>query len=83
MAQAEGDGGVALVVVSVVDLDLDAAVAGEVGAVEAVGREGALPAMQKLVGMLDEPGRVNCHVVGHMSLADRRPKCAARCFRWS
>ena len=65
MAQAEGDGGVALVVVSVVDLDLDAAVAGEVGAVEAVGREGALPAMQKPVGMLDEPGRVDSHVVGH------------------
>ena len=65
MAQTEGDRGVGLVVVAIVDLDLDAAVAGEVGPVEAVGREGALPAMEEPVGMLDEPGRVDAHVVGH------------------
>ena len=65
MAQAEGDGGVGLVVVVVVDLDLDARVGGEVGAVEAVGGEGALPAMDEPVGMLDDPGRVDAHVVGH------------------
>jgi len=40
VAQAEGNSSVTLVVVAVVDLDLDAAVAGEVGAIEAVGREG-------------------------------------------
>ena len=65
VAQAEGDRSVTLIVVAVVDLDLDAAVAGEVGAVEAVGRKRALPAMQKPVGMLDEPRRVDSHVVGH------------------
>ena len=65
VAEAEGDGGVGLVVVVVVDLDLDARVGGEIWAVEAVGGEGALPAMDEPVGMLDDPGRVDAHVVGH------------------
>src|SRR5579875_3458908 len=41
VADAEGNGGVGLVVVVIVDFDLGAAVGGEVGAVEGIGREGA------------------------------------------
>ena len=46
VAQTEGDSRVGLVIVVVVDLDLDARVGGEIRAVEAVGRERALPAMR-------------------------------------
>ncbi len=64
VAEAEGDGGVGLVVVVVFDLDLDAGVGGEVGAVEAVGGEGAFPAVDEPVGVFDDPGGIDAHVVG-------------------
>ena len=65
VAQAEGDGGVGLVVVVVFDFDFDAAVGREVGPGEAVDGERAVPARDEPVGMLDDPGRVDAHVVGH------------------
>ena len=65
VSQAKGDGGVRLVVVAVVDLDLDAAVGRQVRPVEAVCRERALPAMKKPVWMLNHPRRVDAHVIRH------------------
>ena len=65
VAAAKDDGGVGLLEVVVFDLDFDAAVVGEIGAVEAVGGIGRFPAGDEPVGMLDDPGRVDAHVVGH------------------
>jgi hypothetical protein len=65
VAAAEDDGGVGLLVVVVFDLDFDAAVVGEIGAVEAVGGVGRILARDEPLGMFDDPGRVDAHVVGH------------------
>ena len=62
---AEDDGGVGLLEVVVVDFDFDAAVGGEIGPVEAVGRVGRVRAGDEPLGMLDNPGRIDAHVVGH------------------
>jgi hypothetical protein len=81
VAQAEDDGGVGLVVVVVFDLDLDAAVGGEVGAVEAVGREGALPAERNQSGCSMTQGGVDAHVVGHHVAGEAQAGAAARSRR--
>ena len=65
VAALEDDGGIGLLVVVVFDLDLDARVVGEIGTVEAVGGIGRVAARDEPVGMLDDPGRVDAHVVGH------------------
>ena len=65
VAAAKDDGGVGLLEVVVFDFDFDAAVAGEIGTVEAVGGIGRVPARDEPLGMLDDPGRVDAHVVGH------------------
>ena len=65
VAAAKDDGGIGLLEVVVFDLDFDAAVVGEIGAVEAVGGIGRLAAGDEPVGMLDDPGRIDAHVVGH------------------
>ncbi len=65
VAAAEDDGGVGLGVVVILDFDFDAAVGGEVGAFEAVGRVGGFPAGDEPLGMLDDPGRIDAHVVGN------------------
>ncbi len=65
IADAKRDGCVGLVVVVIVDLDLGARVGTEVGTVEAIRRIRALPAHHEPVRMLDDPGRIDAHVVGH------------------
>ena len=49
----------------ILDLDFDAAVVGEIGAFEAVGGIGRVRAGDEPLGMLDDPGRIDAHVVGH------------------
>ena len=65
VATPEDHGGIGLLVVVVFDLDLDAAVVREIGSVEGVGGIGRIPARDKPLRVLDDPGRVNAHVVGH------------------
>ncbi len=74
VAQAEGNSGVGLVVVAVVDLDLHPAVRGEIRPVEAVCRKRALPAMQKPVWMLNHPRRVDAHMIRHHVAGQPQPK---------
>ena len=66
------------VVVVVLDLDADALVPRQVGAVERVGRERRLIERDEPVGMFDHPAGIDAHVVGTMSLARRMPRCRAR-----
>ncbi len=65
VAAAEDHGGVGLRVVVVFDLDFHAAVGGEIRAFEAVGGIGRFPARDEPLRMLDHPGRIDAHVVGH------------------
>ena len=65
VAAAEDHRGVGLLEVVVLDLDLDAPVVREIGPVEAVGRIGRIRARDEPLRMLDHPGRVDAHVVGH------------------
>ena len=82
VAQPEDNGCIGLVVVVVFNLDLDAAVGGKIRPVEAVGRERALPAIEKPVGMVDHPVGVDAHVVrnhvaGHANAEMRRASLQA------
>ena len=65
IAAAEDDGGVGLFVVVVLDLDLDVVVVGEIGAFEPVDGIGRIGAGEKPLRMLDDPGGIDAHVVGH------------------
>jgi hypothetical protein len=73
VAEAEGYGGVGLIVIMVFDFDFDAGVAGEVGAVEAVGGEGRFPAVEEPVGVFDDPVGVDAHVVGDHVAGEAEP----------
>ena len=65
VAAAEDDGRVGLGEVVVFDFDFNAAVGGNVGALKAVGGIGRLPAGDEPLGMFDDPGRIDAHVIGH------------------
>src|SRR5262249_48315350 len=65
MAQAKSYRSVRLIVVMIFNFDFDAAVSRKVGTIEAVNGERALPAIDEPVRMLDDPFRVDAHVVRH------------------
>ena len=65
VAAAEDHGGVGLLKVVVFNLDLHAPVVGEIGTVEAVGGIGRLWPGDEPLRVLDHPGRIDAHVVGH------------------
>src|SRR6185437_15412957 len=64
IATAEDDGRVGLLEVVVFDFDLDPPVVRKVWSVEAVGRVGRFGAGDKPLRVLDDPGRIDTHVVG-------------------
>ena len=65
VAAAENDGCIGLVEIVVFNLDFDSAVVGEIGAVVTVGGIGSVWAGDEPLGVLDDPGRVDAHVVRH------------------
>ena len=65
VAALEDHGGIGLLVVVAFDLDLDARVGRKVGTIEVVGGIRQVRARDEPVGMLDDPGRIDAHVVGH------------------
>ncbi len=65
VAAQKDHGRVGLLVVVVLDLDLDAIVPRQVRAVEGVSRVGRVVAGEEPLRMVDDPGRVDAHVVGH------------------
>ena len=65
VAALEDHGGVGLLEVVILDFDLDAPVMGEIGTIEAVGGIGRVRARDEPLRMLDDPGRIDAHVVGH------------------
>ena len=67
---------VGLVPVAVLDLDPDARVVAQVGAVEGVAGERRVIGLQEPVGVLDHPAGIDAHVVGHH--VARQPDAAAR-----
>ena len=61
----EDDRGVGRIPVVVFDLDDDAIVGGEVLAREGVGLEGRMRRRDEALRVLDDPARIDAHVVGH------------------
>ena len=65
VAAAEDDRSIGLLEVVILNFDFDAAIVREIRAVEGVGGVGRVLAGDEPVGMLDYPGRIDAHVVGH------------------
>ena len=65
IATAKDHGGIGLVVIVILDLEFNAAVVGEIGSFEGVGGIGRIGAGDEPLGVLNDPGRIDAHVVGH------------------
>jgi hypothetical protein len=65
VAPAKNHGGVGLIEVVVLDFDFDAPIVRKIGPIVAVGRIRRVLARDEPIRMLDDPGRVDAHVVGH------------------
>ncbi len=65
VAAQKNNSGVGLLVIVVLNPDLDAVVPRQIGPIEAIDRVGRIAARQEPFRVLDDPGRVNAHMVRH------------------